>query len=141
MGDQPCLDCLLLHSPVFRPAQRPTDGPQPLPVIRSARPHGRRKDRTWAIEIAGALDLAVCRWIARSSYCRHFGTFGTAKAHSACRRARVRHELLELRSPDTADQTSTDFRQAADASQSREGEPSGGMAFPVAGSGLYLQAP
>ena len=117
----------------LRPAADPM-APQPLPVIVLLGPTAAGKTDL-AIEIAGALDLAVLSVDSRQLYAGM--DIGTAKP-TALQRARVRHELLELRSPDRPINLH-DFRQAADASIAAEGERRG-MAFLVGGSGLYLQA-
>jgi len=99
--------------------------PQPLPVIVLLGPTAAGKTDL-AIEIAGALDLAVLSVDSRQLYAGM--DIGTAKP-TALQRARVRHELLELRSPDRPINLH-DFRQAADASIAAEGERRG-MAFLV----------
>ena len=88
-----------------------------------------------AIDLAEALDLAVLSVDSRQLY-RHMDV-GTAKP-SAQQRARVRHELLDLRDPDrpiTLQEFTAVARQAIDAEHRRRG-----IAFLVGGSGLYLQA-
>jgi tRNA dimethylallyltransferase len=88
-----------------------------------------------AIELAEALDLAVLSVDSRQLY-RHMDV-GTAKP-SAGQRARVRHELLDLREPHqpiNLQEFAALARQAIAAEHRRRG-----MAFLVGGSGLYLQA-
>jgi tRNA dimethylallyltransferase len=88
-----------------------------------------------AIELAEALDLAVLSVDSRQLY-RHMDV-GTAKP-TAVQRARVRHELLDLREPHqpiTLQEFAALARQAITAEHHRRG-----VAFLVGGSGLYLQA-
>ncbi len=88
-----------------------------------------------AIELAEALDLAVLSVDSRQLY-RHMDV-GTAKPTQA-QRARVRHELLDLREPDDPInlQEFTALAVAAIAAEHRRR----GVALLVGGSGLYLKA-
>jgi tRNA dimethylallyltransferase len=88
-----------------------------------------------AIELAEALDLAVLSVDSRQLY-RHMDV-GTAKP-SPAQRARVRHELLDLRDPDQPInlQEFTALAHAAIAAEHRRR----GVALLVGGSGLYLKA-
>ncbi|KEF40657.1 MAG: tRNA delta(2)-isopentenylpyrophosphate transferase [Cyanobium sp. CACIAM 14] len=88
-----------------------------------------------ALELAEALDLAVLSVDSRQLY-RHMDV-GTAKPTPA-QRARVRHELLDLRDPDQPItlQEFTALARAAIAAEHRRR----GVALLVGGSGLYLKA-
>jgi tRNA dimethylallyltransferase len=88
-----------------------------------------------ALELAEALDLAVLSMDSRQLY-RHMDV-GTAKP-TAAQRQRVRHELLDLRSPDQPInlQEFTALASEAIAAEHRRR----GVAFLVGGTGLYLQA-
>jgi tRNA dimethylallyltransferase len=88
-----------------------------------------------AIELAERLDLAILSVDSRQLY-RQMDV-GTAKPTPA-QRARVRHELLDLRDPDepiTLQEFSALAGEAIAAEHRRRG-----IAFLVGGSGLYLQA-
>ena len=88
-----------------------------------------------AIELAEALDLAVLSVDSRQLY--RGMDVGTAKP-TAAQRARVRHELLDLRDPDqpiTLQEFTTLAHAAIAAEHARRG-----VALLVGGSGLYLQA-
>jgi len=87
------------------------------------------------IALAEALDLAVLSVDSRQLY--RGMEVGTAKP-SAAQRARVRHELLDLRDPDqpiTLQEFSAIALAAIEAEHRRRG-----IALLVGGSGLYLQA-
>ena len=88
-----------------------------------------------AIELAEALDLAVLSVDSRQLY-RHMDV-GTAKPTPA-QRARVRHELLDLRDPDQPInlQEFTALARGAIAAEHRRR----GVALLAGGSGLYLKA-
>ncbi|MDM7936953.1 MAG: tRNA (adenosine(37)-N6)-dimethylallyltransferase MiaA [Cyanobium sp. CZS 48M] len=88
-----------------------------------------------AIELAEALDLAVLSVDSRQLY--RGMSIGTAKP-SAQQRARVRHELLDLRDPDQPInlQEFCAVARAAIAAEHRRR----GVALLVGGSGLYLRA-
>jgi len=88
-----------------------------------------------AIELAEALDLAVLSVDSRQLY-RHMDV-GTAKP-TAAQRARVRHELLDLRDPDQPINLQ-EFRAIAEAAIAAEHRRRG-IALLVGGSGLYLKA-
>ena len=88
-----------------------------------------------AIELAEALDLAVLSVDSRQLY-QHMDV-GTAKP-TAAQRARVRHELLDLRPPDqpiNLQEFTAIAREAIEAEHHRRG-----VALLVGGSGLYLKA-
>lgn len=88
-----------------------------------------------AIALAESLDLAVLSVDSRQIY--RGMDVGTAKP-SAAQRARVRHELLDLRDPDqpiTLQEFTTLAHAAIAAEHARRG-----VALLVGGSGLYLQA-
>ncbi|MCX5932522.1 MAG: tRNA (adenosine(37)-N6)-dimethylallyltransferase MiaA, partial [Cyanobacteria bacterium] len=88
-----------------------------------------------AIELAEALDLAVLSVDSRQLY--RGMSIGTAKP-SAQQRARVRHELLDLRDPDqpiNLQEFCAVARAAITAEHRRRG-----VALLVGGSGLYLRA-
>jgi tRNA dimethylallyltransferase len=88
-----------------------------------------------AIELAERLDLAILSVDSRQLY-RHMDV-GTAKP-TPSQRARVRHELLDLRDPDepiTLQEFAALARRAIASEHRRRG-----VAFLVGGSGLYLQA-
>jgi tRNA dimethylallyltransferase len=88
-----------------------------------------------ALELAESLDLAVLSIDSRQLY--RGMEIGTAKPTPA-QRARVRHELLDLRDPDqpiTLREFSALAREAIAAEHQRRG-----IALLVGGSGLYLQA-
>ena len=87
------------------------------------------------IEIAKALDLAVLSVDSRQLY--KDMTIGTAKP-TAEQRAAVRHELLDLRTPDQPINLQ-EFRQEADRAIAAEHQRDG-VAFLVGGSGLYIKA-
>jgi tRNA dimethylallyltransferase len=87
-----------------------------------------------AIELAERFDLAVLSVDSRQLY-RHMDV-GTAKP-TAAQRARVRHELLDLRDPD-APITLQEFTALAGDAIAAEHRRRG-VAFLVGGSGLYLQ--
>ena len=87
------------------------------------------------IEIAKALDLAVLSVDSRQIY--KDMTIGTAKP-TAEQRAAVRHELLDLRTPDQPINLQ-EFRQEADRAIAAEHQRDG-VAFLVGGSGLYIKA-
>ena len=109
------------------------DGAPPL-VIALMGPTAAGKTEL-ALELAERLDLAVLSVDSRQLY-RHMDV-GTAKPTPA-QRARVRHELLDLRDPDdpiTLQEFSAMARQAIAQEHQRRG-----VAFLVGGSGLYLQA-
>ncbi|MFN5162409.1 MAG: isopentenyl transferase family protein, partial [Cyanobacteriota bacterium] len=87
------------------------------------------------IELAEALDLAVLSVDSRQLY-QHMDV-GTAKP-TADQRARVRHELLDLRPPDqpiNLQEFTAIAREAIEAEHRRRG-----VALLVGGSGLYLKA-
>ena len=88
-----------------------------------------------ALELAEALDLAVLSVDSRQLY--RGMDVGTAKP-TAAQRARVRHELLDLRDPDQPInlQEFTALAQAAIAAEHRRR----GVALLVGGSGLYLES-
>jgi tRNA dimethylallyltransferase len=88
-----------------------------------------------ALALAERFDLAILSVDSRQLY-RHMDV-GTAKP-SAAERARVRHELLDLRDPDDPItlQEFTALARAAIAAEHRRR----GVALLVGGSGLYLQA-
>jgi len=88
-----------------------------------------------AIELAEALDLAVLSVDSRQLY--RGMSIGTAKP-SAQQRARVRHELLDLRDPDQPINLQ-EFCGAARAAIAAEHRRRG-VALLVGGSGLYLRA-
>lgn len=88
-----------------------------------------------AIELAEALDLAVLSVDSRQMY-RHMDV-GTAKP-SPEQRARVRHELLDLRDPDQP-LTLQEFTALAGSAIAAEHRRRG-VALLVGGSGLYLKA-
>ncbi len=88
-----------------------------------------------AIELAEALDLAVLSVDSRQLY--RGMSIGTAKP-SAEQRARVRHDLLDLRDPDQPINLQ-EFCGAARAAIATEHRRRG-VAFLVGGSGLYLRA-
>ncbi len=88
-----------------------------------------------ALAIAEALDLAVLSVDSRQLYVGM--DIGTAKPTPA-QRARVRHELLDLRTPDQPINLQ-EFRAEAEAAIAAE-HARRGIAFLVGGSGLYLQA-
>ncbi len=88
-----------------------------------------------ALAIAEALDLAVLSVDSRQLYVGM--DIGTAKP-TAAQRARVRHELLDLRTPDRPINLQ-EFRSEAEAAIAAE-HARRGIAFLVGGSGLYLQA-
>lgn len=88
-----------------------------------------------AIELAEALDLAVLSVDSRQLY--RGMSIGTAKP-SAEQRARVRHDLLDLRDPDQPINLQ-EFCGAARAAITAEHRRRG-VAFLVGGSGLYLRA-
>jgi tRNA dimethylallyltransferase len=88
-----------------------------------------------ALELAESLDLAVLSVDSRQLY--RGMDIGTAKPTPA-QRARVRHELLDLRDPDqpiTLQEFSALARDAIAAEHQRRG-----IALLVGGTGLYLQA-
>jgi tRNA dimethylallyltransferase len=88
-----------------------------------------------AIALAEALDLAVLSVDSRQLYRRM--DVGTAKP-SPAQRARVRHELLDLRDPDqpiTLQEFMVLARAAIDAEHQRRG-----VALLAGGTGLYLKA-
>ncbi|MEB3266604.1 MAG: tRNA (adenosine(37)-N6)-dimethylallyltransferase MiaA [Cyanobacteriota bacterium] len=87
------------------------------------------------IAIAAALDLAVLSVDSRQLY--RGMDIGTATP-TAAQRARVRHELLDLRDPDQPLNVQ-DFAALARVAIQRE-QARRGMALLVGGSGLYLQA-
>jgi len=88
-----------------------------------------------ALELAEALDLAVLSVDSRQLY--RGMDIGTAKP-SPAQRARVRHELLDLRDPDQPInlQEFTELALEAIAAEHRRR----GVALLVGGSGLYLEA-
>ena len=88
-----------------------------------------------ALELAEALDLAVLSVDSRQLY--RGMDIGTAKP-TAAQRARVRHELLDLRDPDQPInlQEFTAMAQEAIAAEHRRR----GVALLVGGSGLYLES-
>jgi len=88
-----------------------------------------------ALELAKALDLAVLSVDSRQLY--RGMDVGTAKP-TAAQRARVRHELLDLRDPDQPInlQEFTELALAAIAAEHRRR----GVALLVGGSGLYLES-
>jgi tRNA dimethylallyltransferase len=88
-----------------------------------------------AIELAAALDLAVLSVDSRQLY-RHMDV-GTAKP-TAAQRARVRHELLDLREPDQPLNLQEFVALAGEAIAAEHRRR--GVAFLVGGSGLYLKA-
>lgn len=88
-----------------------------------------------AIELAQALDLAVLNVDSRQLYSGM--DVGTAKP-SPAQRARVRHELLDLRSPDQP-LNLQEFRALAEPVLAAEHRRRG-MALLAGGSGLYLKA-
>ncbi|MFM7361996.1 MAG: tRNA (adenosine(37)-N6)-dimethylallyltransferase MiaA [Cyanobium sp.] len=88
-----------------------------------------------AIELAERLDLAVLSVDSRQLYTGM--DVGTAKP-SAAQRARVRHELLDLREPDEPI-TLQEFSALAGAAIAAEHRRRG-MALLVGGSGLYLKS-
>jgi tRNA dimethylallyltransferase len=105
-----------------------------LPVLVLLGPTASGKTEL-AIRIAEALDLAVLSVDSRQLY--RGMDIGTAKP-TALQRARVRHELLDLRPPDQPINLHA-FREAADSRIAAE-QARRGMAFLVGGSGLYLRA-
>lgn len=88
-----------------------------------------------AVDLAEALDLAVLSVDSRQLY-RHMDV-GTAKP-DASQRARVRHELLDLRDPDAPINLQEFCGLAGEAIAAEHRRR--GVAFLVGGSGLYLQA-
>jgi tRNA dimethylallyltransferase len=106
----------------------------PLPVIVLLGPTASGKTEL-AIRIAEALDLVVLSVDSRQLYLGM--DIGTAKP-TPQQRARVRHELLDLRPPDQPINLHA-FRLAAEEKIAAERQRRG-MAFLVGGSGLYLQA-
>jgi len=125
---QPMPDCLLPSPLIFAPPSGRPVAPQPCPwIVCSAPrpPQDRPGDRDRRRPSTGCF----CQVDSRQLLCRH----GTSAPPSPqrCQRARVRHELcLELWLP-IADQSSTDFGQAADASIRRRGGASG--SWPLVG--------
>ncbi len=88
-----------------------------------------------AIQLAEVLDLAVLCVDSRQIYAGM--DIGTAKP-TPQQRARVRHELLDLRQPDRP-MNLQEFRLVAQAAIAEEHRRRG-VAFLVGGSGLYLRA-
>jgi len=88
-----------------------------------------------AVDLAETLDLAVLSVDSRQLY-RHMDV-GTAKP-DAGQRARVRHELLDLRDPDDPINLQEFCSLAGEAIAAEHRRR--GVAFLVGGSGLYLQA-
>ena len=107
--------------------------PQPLTIALLGPTASGKTDL--AIALAEALDLAVLSVDSRQLY--RGMEVGTAKPNAA-QRARVRHELLDLRDPDDPInlQEFTALANAAIAAEHRRR----GVALLVGGSGLYLQA-
>jgi len=88
-----------------------------------------------AVQLAAQLDLAVLSVDSRQLY--RGMDIGTAKP-SAAQRQQVRHELLDLRSPDhpiTLQEFAAEARRAIEAEHRRRG-----AALLVGGTGLYLKA-
>ena len=107
--------------------------PQPLVIVLLGPTASGKTDL--AIALAEALDLAVLNVDSRQLYRRM--DVGTAKP-SAAQRARVRHELLDLRDPDQPINLQ-EFRAIAE--PLIEAELAGrGLALLAGGSGLYLKA-
>lgn len=127
-------ECPVSPSPTARTLPIPPEpGRQPL-VIALLGPTASGKTAL-AIELAEVLDLAVLSVDSRQLY-RQMDV-GTAKP-TAAQRARVRHELLDLREPHqpiNLQEFAALARGAIAAEHHRRG-----VAFLVGGSGLYLQA-
>lgn len=115
------------------PAQPEASAEQPLVIVLLG-PTASGKTAL-ALAIAEALDLAVLSVDSRQLYVGM--DIGTAKP-TAAQRARVRHELLDLRTPDQPINLQ-EFRAEAEAAIAAE-HARRGIAFLVGGSGLYLQA-
>ncbi|MCP9816018.1 tRNA (adenosine(37)-N6)-dimethylallyltransferase MiaA [Synechococcus sp. GreenBA-s] len=115
------------------PAQPEASPDQPLVIVLLG-PTASGKTAL-ALAIAEALDLAVLSVDSRQLYVGM--DIGTAKP-TAAQRARVRHELLDLRTPDRPINLQ-EFRAEAEAAIAAE-HARRGIAFLVGGSGLYLQA-
>ncbi|WP_411869097.1 tRNA (adenosine(37)-N6)-dimethylallyltransferase MiaA [Vulcanococcus limneticus] len=115
------------------PAQPEAASDQPLVIVLLG-PTASGKTAL-ALAIAEALDLAVLSVDSRQLYVGM--DIGTAKP-TAAQRARVRHELLDLRTPDQPINLQ-EFRAEAEAAIAAE-HARRGIAFLVGGSGLYLQA-
>ena len=114
------------------PAQ---SGPEPLPVVIALMGPTAAGKSALALELAAALDLAILSVDSRQVY--QGMDVGTAKPNAA-ERARVRHELLDLRTPDqplTLQEFCQLARQAIAVEHRRRG-----VALLVGGTGLYLKA-
>jgi len=126
-------------SPLFSPPPRRPTRWLPQPLARWSfllAPHGRRQDRPGDRD-RRALDLAVLSVDSRPALCRM--DIGTRQATAPAAGPALRHELLELRSPGSADQPH-DFRQGRNASSIAARGRRRGMAFPGGERPLPFQA-
>ena len=117
------------------PLRDPSHGGEPRPLVIALMGPTASGKTALAIELAEALDLAVLSVDSRQLY-REMD-IGTAKP-TAEQRRRVRHELLDLRTPDQPItlQEFTALAQEAIAAEHRRR----GVALLVGGTGLYLKA-
>ena len=117
------------------PGLRPEPGPPGAPVTLALVGPTAAGKTDLALALAEALDLAVLSVDSRQLY--RGMDIGTAKP-TAAQRARVRHELLDLRDPDQPInlQEFTALALEAIAAEHRRR----GVALLVGGSGLYLEA-
>ena len=113
----------------------PLPGGEPPPLVIALMGPTASGKTALAIELAESLDLAVLSMDSRQLY--RDMDIGTAKPTSEQRR-RVRHELLDLRTPDqpiTLQEFTALAREAITAEHRRRG-----VALLVGGTGLYLKA-
>lgn len=132
-GQRPGQSAGIQSPPPPLPLATPDRDPRPV-VIALMGPTASGKTDL-AIELAAGLDLAVLSIDSRQLY--RGMDVGTAKP-TAAQRARVRHELLDLRDPDQPINLQ-EFCQLAGRAIEAEHRRRG-VAFLVGGSGLYLQA-
>jgi tRNA dimethylallyltransferase len=120
---------------VSKPLRDPSHGDDPRPLVIALMGPTASGKTALAIELAEALDLAVLSVDSRQLY-REMD-IGTAKP-TAEQRRRVRHELLDLRTPDQPI-TLQEFTALAQESIAAEHRRRG-VALLVGGTGLYLKA-
>lgn len=121
-----------MHSGVMDAHAGPSSSPPLVIVLLGPTASGKT---ALAIELAQALDLAVLNVDSRQLY--QGMDVGTAKPTPA-QRAQVRHELLDLRTPDHPINLQ-EFRAIAEPAVAAE-HGRRGMALLAGGSGLYLKA-